>query len=153
MTIQLCKLLTESKNQKFNLHKLLDRLLSEPIDLELSELIKKNSKKPFVKVFRDKTEFEKVVANLREQLKSYHPVVQKLKTSRDTLYAHREHDAVPQNVTLENINSLVSFCVEVHNTIRGGFYDESINYSHTSSWNIDFVLKECSLGRLAKLKR
>jgi hypothetical protein len=150
MTIQICKLLTKSKNQKFNFHLLFDRLLSEPIDTELSDLIIENSRKPFVRVFRSTLEFKNAITILKQQLKLHEQVILKLKTSRDTLYAHRDHNAKPQNVTLDDVNSLLNFCIETHNTIRGGFYDASVNYNHTSSWNIDYVLKKCSLAGSAK---
>lgn len=152
ISIQLCKLLTKSKSQKFNFHKLFDKLLSEPLDNTLSELIERNANKPFVKVFRNKNEFEDVVKDLRKQLESYYGIIQKLKTSRDTLYAHRDHNARPQNITLDDVSSLLRFCIQTHNSIRGGFFDESVNYNHTTDWNIDFILKECSISRTFKLK-
>ena len=150
MTIQACKLLTDSKSQKFNLHKLLRRLQSESLDDDLTNLIAENSKKPFVKVFRTISEFEEQVNAFQKRFKEYESLIQKLKTSRDTLYAHRDRDGIPQNITLDDVRSLQNFCIEVHNKIRGGFYDESVFYHYTADWNIDFVLKQCSIGRSSR---
>lgn len=153
MTIQLCKLLSTSRNQKFNLNLLFDNLEIESLHLEINNLLLENKKKLFVKVFREISDLEKAVSILRNKLDSYEDIISKLNKSRNKLYAHRDKDVKPENITLDEMKKLLEFCIDSYNTIRGGIFDISINFNNTSSWNIDYILKECSYSKSIKIEK
>jgi hypothetical protein len=71
------------------------------------------------------------------KLDSQREIIKKVITSRDTLYAHRDKDALPQNVTLDDVAILIDLSVEVFNSLRGGIFDIHTDMTRTTDWSID----------------
>jgi hypothetical protein len=153
ITVQLNKLLVDSKNQKYNFHKLFDRLENEELDEHILQLIEQNKEKRFSAVFVDRTQMLEKIDHFRKEIKNKSDVIKKFKTSRDTLYAHRDKDAKPQDLTLEDAESLITLCKDIYKRLRGGIFDANFEFARTYDWSIDFILKHASLARTERLKK
>jgi len=153
IAIQLSKLLSKSKNQKYNFNKLLDRLQNENLDENILQLIEQNKSKPFTAVFRSKEEmFEKINA-FRQEIKDNEVIIDKLVKSRDTLYAHRDRQAQPQDINLQDAEKLITLCTNIYNCFRGGIFDVYFNFTRTVDWDIDFILKQAALAKTQRLNQ
>src|SRR5690606_38611655 len=150
LSVQLSKLLSSSRNQRYNFNKLLDRLKNEELDEELTKLIETNKNIPFSAVFRSKDEMFDKIKSFQSEIKDNEETIKRIVTSRDTLYAHRDPDAKPQNVTLSDAERLTDLVKRLYNCFRVGFYDISFGFDRTVDWDIDFILNQAAL---AKTKR
>jgi hypothetical protein len=150
LSIQLSKLLSNSRTQKFNFNKLLSRLETEDLDKEILTCFELNQSKPFVKVYKSKTEMCSDIQRLKEEILEHYQTIEKVLKSRDTLYAHRDPNSKPQELKLEDVEELVAVCCDIYNSLNGGIYDTFTNFKRTIDWNIDYVLKECSHSRALK---
>jgi hypothetical protein len=153
LSVQLSKLVSESKNQKFNLFKLLKRLESEKLDQEILDRFEVNKDLSYGHHFKTHQDLLDEIIRLKNKLDSQSETIKKVTTSRDTLYAHRDKDALPQNVTLDDVALLIDLCVEVFNSLRGGIFDIHTDMTRTTDWSIDYVLKECANNRTNKLAK
>jgi hypothetical protein len=147
LSVQLSKLLSSSRNQRYNFNKLLDRLENEELDEELTQLIETNKNVPFSAVFRSKDEMFDKIKSFRSEIKDNEETIKKLVTSRDTIYAHRDPDAKPQDITLSDAERLTDLVKRLYNCFRGGFYDVSFGFDRTVDWDIDFILKQAALAK------
>lgn len=150
LSIQLSKLLSSSRNQRYNFNKLLDRLENEELDEDLTNLLETNKNISFSAVFRGKDEMLDKIQSFRSEINDNQEIIKKFVTSRDTLYAHRDHDAKPQDITLSDAETLTDLVKRLYNCFRGGFYDIDFGFDRTVDWDIDFILKQ---GALAKTQR
>lgn len=147
ISIQLCKLLSKSKNQKYNFNKLLNRLELEELDGEIFQLLAHSYDKEFTCVFRSREEMLNRISFYKQEVKRNEVVIEKFISSRDTLYAHRDPNAKLQGLTLQDADQLIGLCEEIYNCFRGGIFDKHFDFSHTGDWSIDFVLKQAALAR------
>ena len=99
ISIQLTKLLSNNKTQKYNFNKLLNRLEQEKLDENILHLIDQNKNKSFSAVFKDKEEMLNKIQFYRQQIKDNEDTIKKFIVSRDTLYAHRDRNATLQGVS------------------------------------------------------
>src|SRR5688500_18450299 len=67
ISIQLSKLLTNSKNQKYNFNRLFDRLEKEELDDNILQLIAQNKHKHFTAVFKDKNQLIEKIEFFRKK--------------------------------------------------------------------------------------
>jgi hypothetical protein len=153
ITIQLNKLLVDNRHQKYNFHKLFRRLEKEELDPNLLQLIEQNKDKRFSAFFMNRAQMHEKILHFRNEIKNYNSVIEKFKTSRDTLYAHRDKGAKPQDLTLENAEKLITLCKDIYNCFRGGLFDVNFEFSRTYDWSIDFIIRQASLARTEKLKK
>ena len=142
-TVQLSKLVTPTKHQKFNLHSLINKLRTEKLDNYLLDLLEINKGKLHTKNFRSVHDIQMALKEYKKALKQHSQTIKKISDSRNKLYAHRERNAKPENLTLDQFKELLDVCIGIYNGIRGGFYDVSVNFSHTADWSIDWVIKKC----------
>lgn len=143
-TIQLSKLVTAKKNQKYNLHFLLNELMKEKLDAQLLDLIARNKSLPFQSPYKSLKDFEESIAEYKKKLKRHSVIIKKITRSRNQLYAHRDKGAKPEELNLDQVRDLLNTCIEIYNGIRGGFYNVSVDFSYTEDWSIDHVIKKCS---------
>lgn len=147
LSVQLSKLLSSSRNQRYNFNKLLDRLENEELDEELTKLIERNMNIPFSAVFRSKDEMFDKIKSFRSEIKDNEETIKKLVASRDTIYAHRDPNAKPQDISLNDVERLTDLVKRLYNCFRGGFYDVSFGFDRTVDWDIDFILKQAALAK------
>lgn len=147
LSIQLSKLLSSSRHQRYNFNKLLDRLENEELDEELTNLIETNKNISFSAVFRSKDEMFDKIKSFRIEIKANEETIKKFVTSRDTLYAHRDPDAKPQDITLSDAERLTDLVKRLYNCFRGGFYDIYFGFGRTVDWDIDFILRQAALAK------
>jgi len=153
ITVQLNKLLVNSRNHKYNFHKLFERLETKELDEHLLQLIAQNKEKRFSAVFVDRPQMLERINYFRNEIKNKSEVIKKFKTSRDTLYAHRDKGAMPQNLTLQDAENLIILCKDIYNCLRGGIFDANFEFTRTYDWSIDFILKQASLARTERLRK
>jgi|SRR5690348_5119565 len=153
MSIQLAKLLSDSKNQKYNFNKLLNRLEQEKLDESILQLIDQNKNKRFSAVFKDKREMLNKIQYFKQEIKDNENTIKKFIVSRDTLYAHRDRDATLQGLTLPDAERLISLCKDIYNCFRGGIFDVYFEFARTYDWSIDFVIKQAALAKTLRPKR
>lgn len=153
ISIQLTKLLSNNKNQKYNFNKLLNRLELEKLDENILHLIDQNKNKPFSASFTDKKEMINKIQFYRKQIKENEATIKKFIVSRDTLYAHSDRNATLQGLTLPDAERLISLCKDIYNCFRGGIFDVYFEFTRTHDWTIDFVLKQAALGKTLRPKR
>jgi len=143
-TVQLSKLVTPTKSQSYNLHFLINELKTGQIDNYLQALIERNKNKLLTKNYRNLDDILIAMKEYKGELKKHADTIKKISNSRNKLYAHREQNAKPENLTLEQVRELLNVCIKIYNGIRGGFYDISVDFSHTTDWSIDWVIKKCA---------
>jgi hypothetical protein len=153
ISIQLTKLLSPSRNQKYNFNKLLNRLEQEELDENILQLFEQNKVKPFTAVFRDKNEMLNKILFYKQEIKSNEATVNKFITSRDTLYAHRDPNATLQGLTLPDAERLIALCKDIYNCFRGGIFDVYFDFTRTHDWSIDFVLKQAASAKTQRNKK
>jgi hypothetical protein len=153
MSIQLSKLLTNSKNQKYNFNKLFDRLEREELDANILNLLAQNKNKRFTAVFKDKNQMIEKIDFFRKEIKNNETTIAKFKASRDTLYAHRDKDAKPQNLTLKDAEHLIYLCRDIYNCFRGGIFDVNFEFTRTYDWSIDYILKQSAYAYTNKIRK
>src|SRR5690606_5039612 len=88
-----------------------------------------------------------LIKSFQSEIKDNEETIKRIVTSRDTLYAHRDPDAKPPNVTLSDAERLTDLVKRLYNCFRGGFYDISFGFDRTDDWDIDFVLKQAALAK------
>jgi hypothetical protein len=152
ISIQLSKLLSASRNQRYNFNKLLDRLENEKLDEQLRDLIEAKKTIPSSAVFRSKKEMFDKIKTFRREIKDNEETIKRFVTSRDTIYAHRDPEAKPQNVTLSDAERLIDIVKRLYNCFRGGFYDVYFEFGRTVDWDIDFVLKQAAWAKTQRDK-
>lgn len=147
LSIQLSKLLSSSRNQRYNFNKLLDRLENEEFDEDLTNLIETNKNISFSAVFRSKDEMFEKIKLFRNEIEENKETIDKFVTLRDTLYAHRDPEAKPQDIILSDADRLSDLVKRLYNCFRGGFYDIHFWFDRTVDWDIDFILKQAALAK------
>jgi hypothetical protein len=153
MSIQLAKLLSNSRNQKYNFNKLFNRLEQEELDDNIVQLIAQNRNKPFTAVFRDKDEMLSKIKYYRHEIKNNEETIKKFVTSRNTLYAHRDPNATLQGLTITDAERLIALCKDIYNCFRGGIFDVYFEFTRTHDWSIDFILKQAAMARTQRQKK
>ena len=131
ISIQLSKLLSNSRNQKYNFNKLLDRLEKEELDDNMLQLIAQNKHKLFTAVFKDRNQLIEKIKFYKKEIKDYEVTIKKIITSRDTLYAHRDPQANPQDLNLKDAEKLISLCTDLYNSFKGGIFDVYFKFERT----------------------
>lgn len=147
MIVQLAKLFDDSPNQRRNFFKLFNRLTSEKYDEEIEALLKSNSDKMFVNVFKSRKEIEQTVEEIRNELKKHVALIEKVVTARDKVYAHRDPKATVKAVTSDELKQLIDLSAYIFNNTRGKLFDIDTMFKGTPDWDIDFVLREASENR------
>jgi len=151
MSVQIPKLLQKDKHQKYNFILLLERLEKEELDENIIGGFGK-SKNPFnTSLFQDREDMLAKIKQLQTEIKSHKKIINRFIVSRNTLYAHRDHNAKTQDLNLEDAENLVKLCKKIYNSLRGGFFDIYFHFDRTTDWNIDFILKQASLARTKRL--
>lgn len=153
MSIQLTKLLSDNKNQKYNFNKLLNKLENEKLDKSILKLLTQNKEKPFNAVFCDKQELINKIQHFRHAIKDNKSIIEKFVTSRDTLYAHRDPNATLQGLSLPDAEQVITLCKDIYNCFRGGIFDIYSDFTRTHDWSIDFVLKQAALAKTQRSKK
>ncbi len=152
MIVQLAKILSNNKNQKINIHKLLNRLENEKYGEELLLKLNENSNR-LGRVFKSKREVLEYTNKIRNELANNEYTILKIQEARDKVYAHYDPNKKPRKVMLTEFRELIDFSSMIFNILRGGFFDTNIEFNYTGDWKIEFVLKETSNSREVRLKR
>jgi len=151
MIIQLCKLLDDNKNQKRNFHKLCNCLTYLKYDTDIKQKLKENSEGDY-RTWKSREDIEKTVQGIQKKLKELNPIIIKVVSARDSIYAHQDPDSTPVFIPLNEIGQLVDFCAIVYNDTHG----QLLNISHeftTFDWSVDPVLKGLAEQRTDLLKK
>ena len=153
ITVQLSKLLSKSPNQKLNLNKLLQQLESEKLDKSITDLLSLNKLGIFTNTFKDKNDLIKNIANSKNKIDAHQIIIKKILTARNTIYAHSDPNAKPQDINLDEVNKLVLLCTEIFASLRSGIFDNHIDFNRPNDWSVDYLLKESSLGRTLRHRK
>lgn len=151
LSIQLSKLLSESRNQHYNFQKLLKKLRCEELDSTLNSLLKTNKNISSSEVFKSKDQMIVAVDSLQEEIKKNVKLIKKIVTSRDTLYAHRDPNAKIQDINLDDAKRLTELVKRIYNCLNQGFYDNYFCFDRTGDWDIDFIIKQGALAQSQRL--
>lgn len=146
--IELCKIFDHSKNQKWNFIKLFNRIQNEGIDGSLLKTILINGQMRdsgdtvYENTIGSVKELKNSAQELKQIIESQEEIVRKVKTLRDTVYAHfdEKSDIIVSN---EELNILVDLASEVFNRFFGSLDNVSTNFEGEFIIGVDLPLGVC----------
>lgn len=142
MSIQLCKLLSQSPNEHYNLRKLFNKIINKNVDDAIQNLIPKD--KSAVITLKNLRENIKM---FKREIKENEDRIEKISNLRNKLYAHTDFDYKITDLepsTIADLRILLDLVKRIYNYIFGIFYDEHFMFEYISSWSIDELLRLAS---------
>jgi hypothetical protein len=137
ISIQLCKILTDSGNQKRNVHKLFKTIETQEFDDELKNRLKNDDK--YLAKSRDELidEINRLKGLIGEQTN----LIERVKVVRDKAYAHYDPDRVKFGLSLVEYQVLVDLSAEIYNGLHLKLFGSTMLFKHTIPWEIDSVIR------------
>lgn len=142
LVIQLCKLFVNKDSERRNFRKLFNRLKYEPYDKRLKKMLKENSREEGM--FRYKMDIVQMTEQMTLKIEKDSGLLIRLKTLRDRLYAHSDPGQVLPELTLEEMERLTLFAVEIYSILRKKFFDGDFKLIEKDSWDIDRIIEQLS---------
>jgi hypothetical protein len=138
--IQLCKLLTDSKNQKGNLHKIISKLKND-LSPDLERLITSNAEVEDPEIGT----FLKILGDIKNELILKKPLIQKLTDLRNKQYAHKDNVSIPQ-ISFEELQELIDFADSIFKALTLRVEGKTWHSEYTEPWDIDQIFSYLSKG-------
>ena len=142
IVVHLCKLYDNSRNQKRNLLKLIERLKSNSYEDKFLHQLSNSSKYP------NKLELVKAIDELKKEIEEEQSVFQRLKEARNWLYAHKDPDKTVEYIKWTDLERLVTLASKSYNTIHGGIHNSNMMFEMTGDWHIKSLIKNHVLYKI-----
>ncbi len=124
--IELCKLFTNSRNQKFNYFKLQRKLLRDDHQHDFMELLdanrigNENAVMGYGNCIKTNEELKDTIASIVGDIENQSDIMSQVKDLRDQLYAHFDGDFKDDlPVSVKDISPIVDLSEKVYNTLFG----------------------------------
>ena len=138
--IQLAKIFSHSSNQKLNIVKLCNRYKNEPLDTQIKDILEINKKK-LNDVFRSRTEIINAVKEIEQEVKDAEEMITKIETLRNKVFAHTDHDAPNEQITLIDLIKLKDLAIKIYNTLFGKIFDEHFHFGLTTKYDVRAIIE------------
>lgn len=138
--IQLAKLFSNSGQQKRNFSKLCKILLSEDLDVELTQ--KLLIKIGLNDVLKSKENLMLIVSEINLELQNKSAIIVKIISLRDKVYAHTDPETSEVNISTEELINLKDFAIKIYNNIFGNINDENFNIQFAFKCDFRSMIEE-----------
>lgn len=137
ISIQLCKILSDSGTQKRNVHKLFRTIETQEFDNDLNYVLKNDDEY----LAKSKTELVDEINRLRKLIDQNAELIGKVKVVRDQAYAHYDPDRIEFGPSLLDYQVLVDLSAEIYNGLHLKLFGSTKFFKHTIPWEIDSVIR------------
>ena len=139
--IRLCLVFDKRQNQKRNIVKLCNRIINEPLDKKIEEILKQNKLKGSYRVFKTRKEFKDSARNILKEIEGKEDLIKKLTNARDHVYAHYDPDVKVNHLKLDELIELNEMANRYYNILHGQLFNVTSALGLTAPWTIDQPLK------------
>ena len=141
--IQLCKLLSDNKNEKRSFYKLINRMQNDKFCSHFNLLLLQNSNGA-EGLLKTRQEVIFLTNNLKAKLDNHKVLINKIIEARDKIYAHTDPYAKVAFLSFEELNTLVELTSTIFNEIQFKIFFNSVMLDHLIDWEIDYILQYMS---------
>ncbi|MCC5936903.1 MAG: hypothetical protein JJU34_06455 [Lunatimonas sp.] len=153
IVIQLSKLIADNKRtHKRNFFHLCEKL--ELMDLNGDFLKELRKYQPDSRFELESTQqsIDVLTENVKEKLNRHRFQIESIVKARDQIYAHNDPNSNKKVPVIRDLEIMILLCNEVFNGFTGELFKSHTEFSRTTGWDIDFILKEMSARRKLKLE-
>lgn len=136
ISVQLCKILTDTGTQKRNAHKLFKTIVTQDFDTDLEKHLCRNGEN----LTEKKNEIINEINRLKGLIENQSELIAKVKIVRDKAYAHSDPDSVKLGPSLMEYQSLIDLSTKIYNELHLKLFGSTMVFEHTSPWGIDPVI-------------
>lgn len=147
MVIQLCKVLSDNKNEKRSFVKLCNKIENEKIDKLFYEKLRDNSLAQLEFTIKSRKELKEEAIKIKNLLVHHHDLIDKIIVLRNIAYAHKEPDAEFILLKMEELQTLTELSSEIYNRIIGKVDGSEIGFSFVTGWEVDAIINQLAKGR------
>ncbi len=137
--IQLCKLLSDRRNEKRSFLSLCNQLESQNYDSDLLDLLSRNSRGSS-NLIKSTPEILNLTAWIRTEINKQKGLVEKIIAARNKVYAHKDPAANVPQIKLSEIRELVDLTSNIYNTLNLKFFFTQTYLELLDDWSIDYAL-------------
>ena len=143
IVIQLCKLLSQSGNQKRSFYKLFNILENEKPHESIEKLFEENEKR-MIGLIDSRIELKRKVLNLRSRIIDNNETIEKVVEYRDKIFAHKDPSGPERILEFKELHELTILASEIYNELRFGLFYTRTELSFLEDWSIDSILYSIS---------
>lgn len=147
--VQLSKIFSKSPNQKYNIHKLFNRLTNDSYDSEFLEQLEKNRINS--RLFSSKKQIIDSIKIQRLEIEKHEDLISRIVNLRDTVFAHSDNTAEIKLVTDLELIQIIDLAKKMNNSFRSRLIDTSFLYDMNTDWKIDYILS--SIAEYGKIRQ